>query len=119
MVVESRRSQMLKGILDPCLLAVLAEREAYGYDIVTRLAEAGLREVAEGTVYPALMRLEQRGLLAWERRPSDSGPPRKYYRLTETGHNYLAEWKSEWIGLANAVDDVLGTSKPKRAKETA
>ncbi len=116
---EPQRSQMLKGILDPCLLAVIAEREAYGYEIVTRLERAGLGDVAEGTVYPALTRLERGGLLESERRESESGPRRKYYQLTPTGREQLVAWREEWTSLAASVDSVLGGTSFQRAKETA
>lgn len=110
MVVEPRRSQMLKGLLDPCILAVIAAEEAYGYEIVRRLNVAGLGDVADGSAYPALARLERRGLLASRRVESDSGPPRKYYRLTPSGRATLEDWTREWRKLAAAVSNVLGTA---------
>lgn len=110
---------MLKGLLDPCLLAVIGSREAYGYEIVARLANAGLGDVAEGSVYPALTRLERAGMLVSERRPSDSGPPRKYYHLSRAGLEFLHAWRSEWEMLSRSVDSVLRTSIPRSAKETA
>lgn len=113
------RSQMLKGLLDPCLLAVIGSGEAYGYEIVSRLERAGLAEVAEGSVYPALARLERMDLLDSERRVSDSGPPRKYYRLNALGTAYLDAWQVEWVKLADAIDSVLGTSPVQPRKETA
>jgi PadR family transcriptional regulator PadR len=117
---ESQRTQMLKGILDPCLLAVVEGGEAYGYEIVTRLETAGLGEVAQGSVYPALTRLERAGLLRSERRPSESGPDRKYYRLSGLGKEYLDGWRDEWASLAASVDSVLGTrATAPGAKETA
>ncbi len=119
MVAETQRSQMLKGLLDPCVLAVIGSREAYGYEIVARLAAAGLGDVAEGSVYPALTRLELSGMLISERRPSDSGPPRKYHHLTREGREYLDAWRAEWAALAQSVDSVLRASTPGAAKETA
>jgi len=116
MVVESRRSQMLKGLLDPCILAVIATEEAYGYEIVRRLTVAGLGDVAEGSAYPALARLERGGLLASRRVESDSGPPRKYYRLTPSGRATLEEWTRDWRKLSVAVSTVLGAS-PAPGKE--
>jgi len=108
MVVESRRSQMLKGLLDPCILAVIATEEAYGYEIVRRLTVAGLGDVAEGSAYPALARLERGGLLASRRVESESGPPRKYYHLTRAGRETLDRWTLDWHELAGAVSTVLG-----------
>jgi PadR family transcriptional regulator, regulatory protein PadR len=109
MVAEVQRTQMLKGLLDPCLLAVIGSREAYGYEIAARLEEAGLGAVAEGTVYPALARLERAGLIQSERRGSASGPPRKYYHVSPEGRAYLDSWRAEWAVLASSVDSVLGT----------
>lgn len=113
----SRRSQMLKGLLDPCLLALTAEGRAYGYEVVQRLAAAGLAEVAEGSIYPALARLERAGLLEAERVESPEGPPRKYYRPTPLGRFQLQEWREEWRQLAGAVDGVLGTRNDTPCKE--
>ncbi len=98
---------MLKGLLDPCLLAVTAGRPVYGYEIVKCLSEVGLADVAEGSVYPALMRLERSGLLQAERIESTEGPPRKYYRPTKLGLLQLEEWREEWADLACSVNSVL------------
>jgi PadR family transcriptional regulator PadR len=106
----SQRSQMLKGLLDPCLLAITAGEPRYGYEIVSALGEAGLVDVAEGSVYPALTRLERAGLLQAERVPSPEGPPRKYYRPTRLGERQLAEWREGWSALATSIDSVLGSS---------
>lgn len=119
MVAETHRSQMLKGLLDPCLLAVIGSKEAYGYEVVSRLTAAGLGDVAEGSIYPALTRLERSGLLQSERRPSDSGPPRKYYQLSPNGRTYLLAWRDEWASLARSVDSVLRSSTQHASKETA
>lgn len=101
---------MLKGLLDPCLLAVTAERPAYGYEIVKRLAEAGLAEVAEGSVYPALARLERGLLLRAERIESTGGPPRKYYEPTQLGRLQLEKWRQSWAELSGSINLVLSTS---------
>lgn len=101
---------MLKGLLDPCILAVIATEEAYAYEIVRRLTAAGLGDVAEGSAYPALARLERAGLLASRRVESESGPPRKYYHLTRAGREILEHWTRDWQKLAVAVSTVLGAS---------
>ena len=120
MVAETQRTQMLKGLLDPCLLAVIGTREAYGYEIASRLDSAGLGDVAEGSVYPALSRLERTRLIVSERRPSESGPARKYYQLTSDGRAYLETWRAAWAALAASVDAVLGTRTAKEnRKESA
>lgn len=98
---------MLKGLLDPCLLAVTARQEAYGYEIVRRLTAAGLEDVADGSIYPALARLERAGLLQSRTVASESGPPRKYYAPTDRGRLQLAAWEEAWRELRAAVSQVL------------
>ena len=78
--------QLLKGILSLLLLQLLAEKESYGYEVVQRLHATGLTDVLEGTVYPALSRLEREGRLSSRLVPSSSGPARKYYQPTAAGH---------------------------------
>ena len=108
-VVEasSRHTQLLKGVLDVCLLAVISERPAYGYEMTKRLAERGLSAVGEGSIYPVLGRLERDGLVDTFREPGNGGPPRKYYRLTENGRRSLRRWSDEWRSARSAVDRVL------------
>jgi len=95
---------MLKGLLTLLLLALLAEHDDYGYSLVERLRAGGLGEVAEGTVYPALARLERSGLVGAYLVPSDRGPARKYYRLSDTGRNQLAAGVDAWHQLVGVVD---------------
>jgi PadR family transcriptional regulator, regulatory protein PadR len=102
----ARRSQLLRGVLDVCLLAVIADEPAYGYEMTRRLAERGLK-VAEGSIYPVLGRLESDGFVDSFREASNGGPPRKYYRLTATGKEVLERWSEEWRTARAAVDDVL------------
>lgn len=99
-------AQMLKGVLSLLLLSLLSEDESYGYGIVTRLKAAGFEDLAEGTVYPALTRLEAAGLLASRLQRSDSGPARKYYRTTDVGRAELATRAMSWHALVAAVDTV-------------
>lgn len=99
-------AQMLKGVLQLLLLRLLTEEEGYGYAIVTRLREAGFEELAEGTVYPALTRLEATGLLESFLVPSSSGPARKYYRATRAGQEELLHRESSWQELVAAVEQV-------------
>ena len=104
---SARRSQLLRGVLDVCLLAAIAEEPAYGYEMTRRLAERGLATVAEGSIYPVLGRLESDGFVDSFREPSNGGPPRKYYRLTEAGRDALSRWSAEWRVTRTAVDKVL------------
>lgn len=103
-----RRTQVLKGALDLCVLAVLADGPTYGYGLVERLRDHGLTLVAEGSVYPLLARLEKRGLLTSERVPSAEGPPRKYYSVTAEGADALAVGRSEWLAVTGEITDLLG-----------
>ncbi|MDY7101290.1 MAG: PadR family transcriptional regulator [Actinomycetota bacterium] len=102
-----RRSQVLKGALDLCVMAVLNERPMYGYGLVAALTERGLGLVAEGSVYPLLTRLEKRGLLRSYRAPSPGGPARKYYELTDDGRKALTEGAAAWRSVALDVAAVL------------
>jgi PadR family transcriptional regulator PadR len=104
---EGRRSQLLRGVLDLCLLAVVGEEPAYGYEMTKRLRARGLSIVGEGSIYPLLGRLERDGLVDAYRAASNGGPPRKYYRLTDDGQRALAAGVSEWRVARDAVDAVL------------
>jgi PadR family transcriptional regulator PadR len=104
---EGRRSQLLRGVLDLCLLAVVEEEPAYGYEMTKRLRARGLSIVGEGSIYPLLGRLERDGLVDTYRAASNGGPPRKYYRLTRDGQRALAAGVSEWRAARDAVDAVL------------
>ncbi len=106
-IVETRSTQLLKGTLDMCLLAVIAKQPCYGYEMVQRLAQHGLSLVSEGSIYPLLSRLQQRGYLEGYLVPSTDGPPRKYYRLTPRGAGQLAGWQAEWESFAGAVSQIL------------
>lgn len=101
-----RRSLLLRGVLDLCLLALLSDRPVYGYELTRRLADQDLL-VSGGSTYPLLARLEKSGLIASESRPSESGPPRKYYSLTSKGRAALAEGRQEWLGLTHAIEALL------------
>jgi PadR family transcriptional regulator, regulatory protein PadR len=104
---DQRNSQLLRGVLDLCLLAVVAEEPAYGYEMTKRLRARGLSIVAEGSIYPLLGRLEREGLVETYRAASNGGPPRKYYRLSREGQRQLAAGVSEWRATRSAVDAVL------------
>jgi PadR family transcriptional regulator, regulatory protein PadR len=105
--VENRSTQLLKGTLDMCLLALLAQRPCYGYEMVQQLAQQGLDLVSEGSIYPLLSRLQQHGSIEGYLVPSAEGPKRKYYRLLPEGAKQLAQWQTEWEIFAQAVDHIL------------
>jgi PadR family transcriptional regulator PadR len=104
--------QLLKGVLSLLLLSLLAERESYGYELVQRLHEIGLTGIADGTVYPALARLERETRVSARLVSSRSGPARKYYRPTEAGYTALAEGIAGWRSLAEVVTPVLSRPIP-------
>ena len=103
----ARRSEWLRGVLQPCVLQCLADGPAYGYAIIARLAEAGLGEIKGGTLYPLLARLEARELVTIEWRTGEGGPGRKYFRLTDVGRAELADARTAWSAFARAVDTHL------------
>lgn len=103
----SVRSQLLKGILDGCVLAVIEKEAVYGYELSKKLQDIGLQDVSEGTIYPVLLRLQKNGLIRGEMRPSDSGPNRKYYFLTDTGQETLKTIIEEWNRLSDPVNKLL------------
>lgn len=102
-----RRSQLLKGVLDMCLLALIAEEPRYGYEIAQRLHDRGLGLIREGSIYPLLSRLQKQGLVDSYLESSSGGPQRKYYRIREQGREHLEAWRTEWRELSQGVDSVL------------
>lgn len=100
-------SQMLKGTLEGCVLAVLRNEEGYGYEISQRLEGYGFGRVPEGTIYPLLLRLEKRGAITASYRASAEGPQRKYYALTESGRGELAEFCRHYRELTRAVAQLM------------
>jgi PadR family transcriptional regulator, regulatory protein PadR len=108
MNLENTKAQMRKGVLEFCILSILSNGDAYTNDILVKLKEARLI-VVEGTLYPLLTRLKNMGLLQYRWEESTSGPPRKYYSLTDSGRNLLAELKITWDELADAVNQIQRT----------
>ncbi|MGG2201142.1 helix-turn-helix transcriptional regulator [Paenibacillus validus] len=100
-------SQMVKGVLEGCILAVIHEEETYGYEIMEKLIAKGFTFVKEGSIYPLLLRLEKDHLLESTIRPSASGPSRKYYRLTPDGMQALVQFQQNWKELSAAVNHLL------------
>jgi PadR family transcriptional regulator PadR len=97
-------TEMLKGTLEGIVLAVLASRPAYGYEITARLRDQGFTDLVEGTVYAVLVRVEQRGFVDVEKVPSEKGPPRKVYTLNAEGRAVLAEFWRNWEFLTTRID---------------
>ncbi len=105
---RDKRSQWLKGILDLCVLGILVEGEAYGYEIAGRLADDGIGEIKGGTLYPALTKLEDDGYVVATWREGDGGPNRKYYRITQAGSAYLDLESAGWQTLADSAAELMG-----------
>ena len=99
-------TEMLKGTLEGIVLAILAGRSAYGYEITAWLREQGFTDIAEGTVYALLVRIEQRGLVDVEKVPSEKGPPRKVYTLNDQGQAYLDEFWRTWSFLQQRLEQL-------------
>ena len=99
-------TEMLKGTLEGIVLAILSGRAAYGYEITAWLREQGFSDIAEGTVYALLIRVEQRGLVDVEKVPSVKGPPRKVYSLNASGREYLEEFWRTWSFLTERLEQL-------------
>ncbi len=106
MNTENAKAQMRKGVLELCILSILSKGDAYPTEIIDKLKETKL-VVVEGTLYPLLTRLKNMGLLAYRWEESSSGPPRKYYRLTELGEQFYKELQFSWQELVEAVNKTI------------
>src|ERR1051325_486356 len=104
--MSKQMTEMLKGTLEGIVLAILSARPAYGYEITTWLRGQGFTDIAEGTVYALLVRIEQRGLVDVEKVPSEKGPPRKVYSLNERGRQDLEEFWTTWSFLADRIEQL-------------
>ena len=102
MNIENTKAQMRKGVLEYCILSILKMGEAYPSEILVKL-KVGKLIVVEGTLYPLLTRLKNTGLLTYRWEESKSGPPRKYYKLTKIGEEFLKELEVTWNDLVKAV----------------
>lgn len=105
-------SEMLKGTLEGIVLAFLAGQPAYGYEITAWLRDQGFTDIAEGTVYALLIRVEQRGLVDVEKVPSEKGPPRKVYSLNAAGRDYLDEFWRTWSFLTERLNHLREGDRP-------
>lgn len=103
----SLRSQLLKGVLEGCIMAIVEKETVYGYELSQKLQYYGLNGVSEGSIYPILLRLQKEGLVTGEIRKSPMGPKRKYYQLTDKGRDALREFAHEWRKLQVPVENML------------
>jgi PadR family transcriptional regulator PadR len=108
-----RQTQLLRGALDMCLLALLASEPSHGYELVRRVEAAGFAGVGYGTIYPLLTRMRRLGLVADEMQASPSGPARKVYALTDAGRSRLQTWQRQWIRFVGVVDALLPGAVPE------
>ena len=108
--IENTRAQMRKGILEYCILLVISQGKMYANDILAELKRADLI-VVEGTIYPLLSRLKNAGLLSYKWEESKSGPPRKYYYLTDDGTGTMEELSKTWQQLNKTINNLLKRSK--------
>src|ERR1700712_4328218 len=105
MDIQNTQSQMRKGVLEFCILSIIRQGEVYPSDLVDRMKHANLH-ILEGTLYPLLTRLKNAGLLTYRWVESNSGPPRKYFVMTETGLEFYSELERTWKELADAVHEL-------------
>lgn len=100
-------SQMLKGILEGCILVIIGREDVYGYEMNEKLQAYGFSTVAEGTIYPLLLKLQNKGLIVGESKASPEGPMRKYFQLTESGQGEAAVFIEQWQKLQGSVNHLL------------
>jgi PadR family transcriptional regulator PadR len=110
-------TQLLKGVLDLAVLAVLSEEDGYGYDVVRRLRGAGLEDVGDASVYGTLRRLYAAGVLTSYVVPSDEGPHRKYYGINQTGRAALSEQSKTWTAFADTMNGLLRRATARHDQE--
>lgn len=99
-------TEMLKGILEGCVLEIISRKETYGYEITGQLNSLGFTDVVEGTVYTILVRLEKNKLVNIEKKPSDMGPPRKFFSLNEAGRAELNQFWDKWDFIKTKIDEL-------------
>ena len=100
-------AQLRRGVLEFCVLSLLADEELYGFDLVRRLSEVDGMVISEGTIYPLLSRLRRQGWVTTRWVESESGPPRRYYGLTAEGGHALRDFAAEWQRFRDAVDHLM------------
>ena len=99
-------TEMLKGVLEGCVLEIIGREETYGYEITRRLNALGFADVVEGTVYAILLRLEKNQLVDTAKKPSELGPPRKFYALNDAGRDELTRFWEKWEFVASRINEL-------------
>src|SRR5690625_7398656 len=108
-----KETQLLKGVLDGCVLAIIAQKETYGYELVQTLKKKGFTSIVGGTIYPLLQKLEKQKLIIGVKKASLDGHDRVYFTLTQDGEKYLAEFLIHWNGLDGKVNQLLNDDDEK------
>lgn len=105
------KSQLLRGILEGCILKIIENNEIYGYQIAEKLQMYGFRDISEGTIYPLLLRLEKNEIIDFTKKESALGPKRKYYKLTAKGRDELRDFYSVWCEVQNGMNLIFKDEK--------
>lgn len=106
-IIKVNTSQILKGILEACVLKIIAVEDLYGYELNEKLQNFGLKIVSQGSIYPLLLKLEKEKLITSYLKESLMGPPRKYYTITNSGRLYIEEFSNEWEHINYAIQKIL------------
>ncbi|MEP7205074.1 MAG: PadR family transcriptional regulator [Candidatus Saccharibacteria bacterium] len=101
-------TEMLKGLLEGCVLEVISRNSTYGYEITQKIRKLGFEDVVEGTVYTILVRFEKRNVVYIEKKPSQVGPPRKFYSLTDLGREELINFWAKWDFVSSKINELRG-----------
>ena len=104
--MQQNLTEMLKGVLEGCVLEIISHRETYGYEITRRLNALGFTEVVDGTVYTILVRLEKNKLVEVSKKPSDIGPPRKFFVLNDAGRKELETFWEKWAFVSAKLQQI-------------
>ncbi|MCI1946253.1 PadR family transcriptional regulator [Clostridium luticellarii] len=102
-----KQTQLLKGVLEGCVLLIVLENQVYGYEMIQLLKKHGFKEIVAGTVYPLLQKLEKQGYLSSTIKPSPEGPDRRYYYITPEGKAHCRDFIEQWEDLASKVDNLI------------
>ena len=114
MVPLENLTEMLKGVLEGCVLEIISREETYGYEITRQLNALGFNDVVEGTVYTILLRLEKNKLVDLAKKPSNMGPPRKFYSLNAAGREELRRFWEKWAFVASKIEELKETENDAR-----
>lgn len=106
MIILENLTEMLKGVLEGCVLEIISRKETYGYEITRRLNTLGFTDIVDGTVYTILVRLEKNKLVDIEKKPSDMGPPRKFYTLNNAGREELRRFWAKWEFVSSKINEL-------------